>query len=112
MHTHFQVDARELLLDQPERCPFYMPLALEGIAVTPTGQHHLVLNTPAARFYAGPDTATVARRAQLLGAALRRGRAGLSVDLAAAASAWVELCWESVVDELVDAIAQRDLGLL
>lgn len=68
MHTHFQVDARELLLDQPERCPFYMPLALEGIAVTPTGQHHLVLNTPAARFYAGPDTAnrgtpgTAARR--------------------------------------------------
>ena len=112
MYTHFDVDAHELLMDQPEQCPFYPPLVLEGIAVTPGGQHHLVLRTPSARFYAGPDTATVTRRAQLLAAALRDGRPGLSVALADAAAAWVDLCWESVVDELVDAIAPRALGLL
>lgn len=109
MHTHFHVAARELLMDQSERCPFYPPLVLEGLAVTQAGQHHLILGTPAARFYAGPDTRTVARRAQLLSAALHQGRPGLSHDLAAAVAAWVELCWEGVVDELVDAIAGRCL---
>jgi len=34
------------------------------------------------RFYAGPDTPTVARRAQLLAAALHQARPGFSDDLA------------------------------
>ncbi len=81
MHTHFHVEGRELLMDRPERCPFYPALALEGLAITPVGQHHLILGTPAARFYAGPDTTTVARRAQLLAAGLRQGRPDLSHEL-------------------------------
>lgn len=103
--NHFYVAARELILDVPQACPFYPPLAFVGLAITPDGEHHLILTTGASRFYAGPDTATVRRRSQILSAALRGGRPQLDPSLVAGAAAWIELCWESVIDELVDAIA-------
>lgn len=102
---HFHVTARELLLDLPERCPFYPHLCLQGIAVTPHGHHYLILDTPAARAYAGPDSATVERRAMILASALRDGEAGLASDLADATAAWIQLCWDSTLDELVDAFS-------
>lgn len=101
-----------MLLDAPERCPFYPPLTFDGLAVTATGQHHLLLSTPTVGFYAGPDKATVARRAGIVAAALREGRAQLHPDLAAGVAAWIELCWDSAVAEVAAAIAAPTLEQL
>lgn len=104
---YFHVPARELLLDAPQRCPVLPGLALQGLAVAEGEQHHLSLGS-GTRFYVGPDTATVQRRAGILAAGLRQ--AGLAADHAQLAGAWVQEAWEASLDELVAAIAAPRLG--
>ena len=64
--THFQVPAREMLLDEPICCPIYGALTFDGLAIDHEERVHLVVRTAAARAYLGPDSATVARRAHIL----------------------------------------------
>lgn len=103
--TRFAVPARELLLDEPSPCPFHPALALLGVAIDPAGGHHLVLDCAGVRFYTGPDTRSVARRSEILAAALRDGRTGLSSRAAIGAAAWMRCAHEVLVDELVDVIS-------
>jgi len=99
---HFHVPAVEMLLEDPVRCIFLPTLTLDGIAVTDAGQHHLVLTLAGiARFYIGPDDTTVARRAQILTAALSRH---LKADHADLIGQWIQWSWDSLLDELVDRI--------
>ncbi len=101
----FHTGTREMLFDEPLGCPFYPPLSFLGVAVDDTDRQHLILTVPSARFYAGPDLATVRRRAHILADALETGRPRLNSDLAAGVDAWIGECWESLLDELVDAWA-------
>ena len=105
MQTHFKVAAREMLFDSPERCPVFPVLTFDGIAVDEDDRQHLIFTTPAARFYAGPDEATVRRRAELVAAALRSGKPQLDADVAEVVSWWIETCWEATLDEIVDSLA-------
>ena len=57
--THFQVPAREMLLDEPVCCPIYGALTFDGLAIDHEERVHLVVRTAAARAYLGPDSATV-----------------------------------------------------
>lgn len=100
MRRHFHVPARELALDAPQPCPFLPALALEGLAVTPEQQHHLILSLGQDRFYIGPTDQAVARRAQLLATALHQGTAHLDRDHADLIGWWVTAAWESSLDEL------------
>ncbi len=101
---HFHVDAAELLLEDPVRCAFLPGLTLDGIAVTPHGQHHLVLTLAGReRFYVGPDDTTVTRRAQILAAALTRH---LDPAHAHLVGEWVQWAWDALLDELVDRLTR------
>lgn len=111
--THFMVQARELLLDEQVTCPYHPLLTLEGVAVTPDGQHHLIGHAAGQRAYLGPTQAIVERRAQIIAAALARpdlaepdsGR----TELAWLIQYWLVQCWEALLDELVDALTTGDL---
>lgn len=109
---HFHVAARELLLDQPDRCPFLPALTLDGLAVTSGGQHYLVLTLGLDRVYVGPDDQTVRRRAQVLSLALHQGVAALDPTRADLVGWWITAAWEAAVDNLVEAIAAGDLDRL
>lgn len=99
---HFHVAADELLLDDPVRCDFLPTLTLDGIAVTHTGQHHMVLTLAGiARFYIGPDDTTVTCRAQIFTAALSKH---LDPAHAALVGQWIQWAWEALLDELVDRL--------
>lgn len=100
--THFHVPAREILDDEPTTCPYLPHLTLDGLAVTPTGQHHLVMTLcDTARFYVGPDTATVHRRAHILTTALSRRLEPFHAHLV---HQWILAAWEATLDELVDSL--------
>ncbi len=110
---HFHVTARELRLEEPERCPFLPALTMDGLAVTPEGQHHLILTLRATdRMYFGPDERTVTRRTQILTMALQRGEAALDRYHADLVGEWVATVWEAAIDELVDAMIGTDLAKL
>jgi len=86
--------------------PSSTTLTLDGIAVTPHGQHHLILTLAGvARFYMGPDDATVTRRIEILTAALRNH---IDTQHASFVVEWIQWSWESLLDELV---AQLTTGL-
>lgn len=107
---HFHVPAREMLLPARQVCPVYPALGLEGVAVTPAGQHHLVLTLlPSVRSYLGPDLVRVQRQTALLVAGLVAGSLRARPDVARAAGEWVLLAWEAMLDELVDAFAGEAL---
>lgn len=111
--THFaDPAAREMLLDEPQVCPWYPHLSLLGLAITPAERIYLVLNTPTTRFYAGPDTATLTRTTEIMRAALQRGRPHLDPDLGDGVALWVELCWDAALDEVVSTIAEPTLQAL
>lgn len=103
MRRHFHVPARELALD-PQPCPFLPALVLEGLAVTPDEQHHLILRLGQDRFYVGPTDQDVARRVRLLAQALCQGTAHLDTAHADLVGWWVTAAWEATLDEIVDAI--------
>ena len=110
---HFHVDAVEMLLEDPQPCLFLPDLQLVGLAVTPAGQHHLILTLGTEdRIYFGPDDVTVARRAEILAAALRLGVRALEPFHAAAVANWVSLAWEAALDELAGALAAPALARL
>lgn len=110
---HFHVAARELLLKPAVSCPFLPDLSMVGLAVTPTGQHHLILSlADRDRFYLGPDSATIARRTQILIAAMQQGTRALDGPRASLVDVWVAAAWEATLDELTDAIAAGDLAQL
>lgn len=104
---HFHVHAREMLLEEPTRCPFLPGLAMVGLAVTADEQHHLILEIGdqelADRFYAGPTQHDVKRRARTLSRALQQ-RPELDEFHAGLVEDWVLLAWEAALDELVEAI--------
>lgn len=104
---HFHVDAREMLLDVPEKCPVAPGITFDGLAVTPEGQHHLIVTARGQRAYVGPDVATVTRRAEILTQALSHGPAALDTDHATWVGWWVREMWEAVTDELTNAITSR-----
>lgn len=99
----FHVPAREMLFAEPVLRPFLPVLVFDGVAVTTREQHYLVLTLRrSARFYVGPDTPTVARRASVVEAALRDGRPRLEQWHASLVRHWVEEAWEALLDELVE----------
>lgn len=103
---HFHVSAEELLFGSAVPCVFLPTLTLDGIAVTPHGQHHLILTLAGvARFYMGPDDATVTRRIEIFTAALRNH---IDTQHASFVGEWIQWSWESLLDELV---AQLTTGL-
>lgn len=107
---HFHLPAQELLLEQPARCPYLPGLALLGVAVTASEQHHLVFELgnleQADRFYLGPTQDDIEHRAQLLVAALQTGPR-LDEFHSGLVREWVELCWEATLDALVERITGR-----
>lgn len=104
MPRHFHVPARELALNPAQPCPFLPALVLEGLAVTPNEQHHLILSMGQDRFYFGPTDQAVARRSRLLAAALCQGAAQLDPDHADLVGWWVMAAWGATLDELVDTL--------
>lgn len=108
--THFLVSARELLLAADSMvCPYHPLLVLEGVAVAPGGQHHLIVSAAGQRAYLGPTQEVVRRRARILAVALARPDRGRDRDsgrrdLAWLIEEWVMQSWEALVDELVDAL--------
>lgn len=106
VRRHFHVPAQEMLLEQAERCLFLPGLTLDGLAVTARGDHHLILTlADTDRIYLGPDDTTVSQRAQILADALHHGRAAIAPDHAALIRDWIQLAWEAMLDEVVDAIS-------
>lgn len=102
----FHVPADEVMSSQPCRCPLMPGLTLDGLAVTEGEQYYVILSLQGvARFYVGPDSATVERRAGILAAALRRR--GLDLDHAQLVGRWVEAVWEATLDELVTELTRR-----
>ena len=92
--THFQVPAREMLLDEPICCPIYGALTFDGLAIDHEERVHLVVRTTAARAYLGPDSATVARRAHILVVALVDSGV-IGSDRAAGIAGWLGECWSA-----------------
>lgn len=109
---HFHVTAREMLLELPHRCPYLPGLALLGVAVTATEQHHIVLelgsSTSADRFYLGPTQEQVQQRARILGAALQE-LPDVDAFHASLVQEWVLLTWESLLDEIVEQVVDASL---
>lgn len=100
--AHFGVPARELLLAEPVVCVVFSALRAVAVAVDTGGGHHVVLVCGGVRFYLGPDAATVDRRARVVAAALRDGRAALPGLLADGVHAWLVLCHEALVEAVTD----------
>lgn len=99
---HFHVAATELLMPDPMHCPFLPTLTLDGVAVTPSGQHHLILSLHGrARMYIGPDDTTVRRRADTMAAALTPHLGTFHADLI---GEWVRWAWDALLDELVEQL--------
>ena len=110
---HFHVEAREFLFERPSSFPLLPALQLLGVAMTPTGQGHLILTLDdEERSYFGPDSDTVARRTAILIAALKRGPAALDDDRAYLVDVWVSAAWEATLDALTDLISAGDLAHL
>jgi len=107
--THFQVTAREMLLDEPICCPLYGALTFDGLAIDHQQRAHLVVRTAAARAYLGPDPATVARRAHILVVALVDGGV-IRPDRAPGIAAWLGECWTAAADEIGIAAATQPTG--
>lgn len=110
---HFHVPARELLLQIPRRCPYLPGLAMVGIAITGSEQHHVILElgseSAADRFYLGPTQEQVKQRARILARALQQ-LPGIDVFHASLVQSWVRDTWECLVDELVDQLVHSPGG--
>ena len=107
--THFQVPAREMLLDEPICCPIYGALTFDGLAIDHEERVHLVVRTAAARAYLGPDSATVARRAHILFVALVDSGV-IGSDRAAGIAGWLGECWSAAAEEISIAAATPPTG--
>lgn len=112
--THFAVPgSQEMLLDEPQPCPAYPGLTLDGLAVAPDGQHHFLVVTvrpptkPTIRLYLGPDPELIARHGLILVAALRTHGGHLAgVELGIGILTWLAACWTEAAAEIDDAISQ------
>lgn len=110
--THFQVTAREMLLDEPICCPLYGALSFDGLAIDDQQGVHLVIRTAAARAYLGSNADTVARRAYILAVALVHGGV-IAPDRAPGIAGWIGQCWSAAMDEInVAAAATRSADAL
>ena len=107
--THFQVPAREMLLDEPVCCPIYGALTFDGLAIDHEERVHLVVRTAAARAYLGPDSATVARRAHILVVALVDSGV-IGSDRAAGIAGWLGECWSAAAEEISIAATTPPTG--
>lgn len=110
---HFHVPACELLLEIPRRCPYLPGLAMVGIAITESEQHHVILELGSAsaadRFYLGPTQEQARQRARILARALQQ-LPGIDVFHASLVQSWVRDTWECLVDELVDQLVHSPGG--
>ncbi|MEN3124037.1 hypothetical protein [Janibacter sp. LM] len=109
VRRHFHVPAREMLLEDPQRCPWLPGLTMVGVAVTDDEQHHVILELGTRsvdRFYLGPTQDDVTRRAQVLAHALRQWPR-MSTPHASLIQDWVLMTWDSLLDELVAALTGR-----
>lgn len=103
--------SRAMWLDEPQACPVYPGITLDGLAVAPDGQrHYLVLTVrprskPPFHLHVGPDQAALARTGLILVAALRTYGGDLTTPEAGVAIlAWIAACWTETAAEL-DAAA-------
>lgn len=102
-------DARELLLpDGGLACPFHPRLWVAGVAVTPAGQHHLIVRAGSVRAYFGPTQQDVQRRAELTARALSGLFDQADREFGQQLLAWwIEQAWETLIDELTEQILHR-----
>jgi hypothetical protein len=99
--------SRVMWLDEPQACPVYPGITLDGLAVAPDGQrHYLVLTVrprskPPFHLHIGPDQAALARTGLILVAALRTYGGDLSTaEAGVAVLAWISDCWTETAAEL------------
>lgn len=100
-----------MLFDEPQPCPAFPSLTLDGLAVAPDGRRHFLVLTvrpptkPAFRVHVGPDPELVARRGLILVAALRTHGGRLAEpELGVAILAWLAVCWTEMAHEIDEAI--------
>ncbi|GAA1435838.1 hypothetical protein GCM10009616_33960 [Microlunatus lacustris] len=107
-----------MLLDEPQACPTFEGLTFDALAVSPTGQHYLVVSIrppgkPMLRVHLGPDPDTIARHGMIVVAALRT-HAGRYADpeFGVGILTWLALCWTEIATELDHATdnLNRDVG--
>lgn len=98
--------SRVMWLDEPQACPVYPGITLEGLAVAPDGQrHYLVLTVqprskPAFHLHVGPDQA-LARTGLIVVATLRTYGGDLATpEAGVAVLAWMADCWTETAAEL------------
>lgn len=110
--THFAVPAREMLFDRPESCPAYGGLTFDGIAVTAADEIHLILRTPFARAYFGPNSAAISRRGLILLAGLRDSAMPPRPHEMPMLMLWLMTCWTATLAEIEAAGAKSTPALL
>lgn len=97
--------AQTMLFDQPEPCPALPGLVLDGVAVDPTGRHHLAVtlrrdDQVVVRVHLGPDDAMIARRGLIIVTALRSRGDLDGTEHSIAILAWLAACWATFHEEL------------
>lgn len=111
---HFHVaNAREMLWDEPEVCPFYGGLTFDGIAVEPDqlgDRLHLIIRTSTARAYLGTSPETTLRRAAVLVAALRHSPQPITGTQAVLIMQWLADCWTAADQTLTELTTARHEG--
>lgn len=109
--------SRVMWLDEPQACPVYPGITLDGLAVALDGQrHYLVLTVrprskPPFHLHVGPDQPALARTGLILVAALRTYGGDLSTaEAGIAVLAWISACWTETAAELDAATSPASDG--
>lgn len=99
--------SRVMWLDEPQACPVYPGITLEGLAVAPGGQRHYLVLTVRPRskapfhLHVGPDQAALARTGLIVVAALWTYGGDLATpEAGVAVLAWMADCWTETAAEL------------
>lgn len=111
LRTHLAVPAKEMLLDDPEVCPFFGALTFDGLAVTPTDDIYLIVRTGPVRVYFGPDRYGVARGGSVMMAAMRTWQSPPSPEAFPAIMLWLASCWQITQSEISSAEGDASAAL-
>lgn len=111
LRTYLAVPAREMLLDDPEVCPFFGALTFDGLAVTPTDDIYLIVRTGPVRVYFGPDRYGVARAGSIMIAAMRTWQTPPRDEVLPAIMLWLASCWQITQSEISSAGGDSELAL-
>ena len=103
-------DVRIMELDTPLACPVFLGITFRAVAVTPPGEHYLVVGIdrpglPPIVVHLGPDPTTIARRGLIMLAGLR-AHGDLAADdqvVGLALLRWLAECWTILHDEIAEA---------